>query len=674
MKSLPTWPKRKASPEPEPGPGDGDEPTEVKLALLSSLHATVDQETLLDILLAHEGSVSEASAALQASRHSGRKSSVIGYQQSLKQYALPSDTTSPTKKKPKLKKGSTLHLYDPDDVAEHTPCTIIHNFLPPEEADDLLRELLDEAKSFEKITFKLFDNVVSSPHTSGFFVESYDAVQAQKADYYYNGSKLTASLPLDDVRRITPQLTRVKPVVQEAVNREIKHRIKTRYPGGKKLQHQSPNPWVPNSAFVNCYNGAQEGVGWHSDQLTYLGPRAVIGSISLGVAREFRVRRVLPWDGDARRDLDRDAEGQMSIHLPHNSLLVMHAEMQEEWKHCIAPAPSIDPHPVAGVRRINITYRDYRQRMHPSFTPRCGCGVPFADTSTTGNLGAAEGPNPRHSLAPHHACPMAEQLAFPAASAALLEPHLPPDASSAAPRRRPFVTLTFATSLDSTLSLAPGVRTSLSGPGSKAMTHYLRSRHAAILVGVSTVLADDPALNCRIAGAEARQPRPVVVDPHLRWTPRRGDKVFEVFRGGVGLAPFVLTGVDAGEMPPESVRLLEEHGGKYIHVPSARTGAEGRMRFDWRDVLDALSAEGLSSVMVEGGGQVINSLLDPACHVLVDSVIVTIAPTWLGQGGVVVSPDRAKDDQGRPVPAARLSKVSWHPFGEDVVLCGKLQG
>ena len=183
---------------------------------------------------------------------------------------------------------------------------------------------------------------------------------------------------LQDVRRITPQLTRVKPIVQEAVNKEIQQRIKARYPGGKKLKYQSPDPWVPNSAFVNCYNGAQESVGWHSDQLTYLGPRAVIGSISLGVAREFRVRRVLPKDGDAAKpgESDGDAAGQISIHLPHNSLLVMHAEMQEEWKHCIAPASSIDPHPVAGVRRINITYRDYRQRMHPRHTPQCECTVP----------------------------------------------------------------------------------------------------------------------------------------------------------------------------------------------------------------------------------------------------------------------------------------------------------
>lgn len=104
--------------------------------------------------------------------------------------------------------------------------------------------------------------------------------------YLYNGARI------DDVRKITPQLDRVKPLVQQAVNREIQHRIRTRYPGGRKLQYQSPGPWSPNAAFVNCYNGPAESVGWHSDQLTYLGPRPVIGSLSLGVAREFRVRRI----------------------------------------------------------------------------------------------------------------------------------------------------------------------------------------------------------------------------------------------------------------------------------------------------------------------------------------------------------------------------------------------
>ncbi|OAA47707.1 ribokinase [Metarhizium rileyi] len=263
---------------------------------------------------------------------------------------------------------------------------------------------------------------------------------------------------------------------------------------------------------------------------------------------------------------------------------------------------------------------------------------------------------------------MSELLTFPDAAAASLKPHLPPADMQAS--KRPFVTLTFATSLDSSLALTPGVQTHLSGPGSKAMTHFLRSRHAAILVGVSTVLADNPGLSCRIEGSTS-QPRPIIIDPHLRWTPRATDKVLENCRSGTGLAPFILTGLEGTQVPKESAELIQRHGGKYLHVRSA-TPDKDRIRFDWNDVFQALLSEHLTSVMVEGGGQIINSLLNPSYHDLIDAVIVTIAPTWLGKGGVVVSPDRVCDAAGTPQAAARLSNVSWHPFGEDVVLCGKL--
>lgn len=103
------------------------------------------------------------------------------------------------------------------------------------------------------------------------------------------------------------------------------------------------------------------------------------GSLSLGVAREFRIRRIVPKDESVTTSNDSsDADlggGQISIHLPHNSLLVMHAGMQEEWKHSVAPALTIDPHPISKNRRINITYRHYKDGLHPKFTPKCQCGV-----------------------------------------------------------------------------------------------------------------------------------------------------------------------------------------------------------------------------------------------------------------------------------------------------------
>ena len=166
--------------------------------------------------------------------------------------------------------------------------------------------------------------------------------------------------------------------VRPTVNEEIAKRIKHHYPDGKKLKYQSPYEWVPNAAFVNSYQGGSESVGYHCDQLTYLGPRAIIGSLSLGVAREFRVRKIVARDDEeptGSKYQRADAGGQISIHLPHNSLLVMHAEMQEEWKHSIHPAPVIDPHPIAGNKRINVTYRYYRENFHPKYTPRCKCNV-----------------------------------------------------------------------------------------------------------------------------------------------------------------------------------------------------------------------------------------------------------------------------------------------------------
>ncbi|KAI1386357.1 GRF zinc finger domain-containing protein [Hypoxylon trugodes] len=370
--------KRKSSGEEDILLVDDNESTDVKLMILSSLHSNISQEALLEALLAHDGSVQAASASLADDRPGAskkqRNATTVGYQTSLKLFTPKSSSEerplSPKKAKLLSKKGATLHLYDPEDIAENTPCSIVHNFLPPDLANDLLKELLDEAASFEKASFKLFDNVVQSPHTSGFYVGSAAEVNTQKHDYYYNGAALT------DIRCLTPQLLRARPIVQEAVNKEIQTRMKTRYPGGRKLKYQSPDQWLPNCAFVNCYNGPQENLGYHSDQPTYIGPRAVIGSLSLGVAREFRVRRIVPKDSDNNPTDDSDAEGQISIHLPHNSLLVMHAEMQEEWKHSIAAAQAIDPHPIAGNRRINITYRDYKSSFHPKFTPRCKCRIP----------------------------------------------------------------------------------------------------------------------------------------------------------------------------------------------------------------------------------------------------------------------------------------------------------
>ncbi|KAI1210866.1 dihydrofolate reductase [Annulohypoxylon truncatum] len=304
-------------------------------------------------------------------------------------------------------------------------------------------------------------------------------------------------------------------------------------------------------------------------------------------------------------------------------------------------------------------------------------------------------------------------LIFPSPERETLEPHLPPPATGveddiSSSSDLPFVTLTYATSLDSALSLGPGIRTALSGPQSKAMTHYLRSRHDAICVGVGTAIADDPGLNSRLASecpaletspdaatagvgallglagkstADDTQhtftrhhPRPIVIDPKLRWDFTSESKVMRLARTGKGKAPYIITAVP---QPPESKRkLLEDLGGKFVVLSGPKSQDSdtdlSNRGFDWHTILAAVRSEGLRSIMIEGGGEVINSLLSHGNSHLVDSVIITLAPTWLGQGSVFVSPLRKTSPDGKLSAVARLTSTVWMPLGEDVVLCGKL--
>lgn len=268
-----------------------------------------------------------------------------------------------------------------------------------------------------------------------------------------------------------------------------------------------------------------------------------------------------------------------------------------------------------------------------------------------------------------------DALSFPTEQTDLILPYTPePFPGEHAPWSKPHVTLTFATSLDSNLSLAPGVQTPLSGPQSKAMTHYLRSKHDVILIGVGTAIADDPSLNCRIEGAggyggqgRIGQPRPVIVDPEGRWDFNSETKCIRLAWEGKAHGPWIIT---KKMISDDKRRILDDCDGQVFVIEGAPLSEDPLGRIRWVDILKLLSFEYQKSVMIEGGGSVINDLLSPTNIDLVDSVIVTVAPTWLGRGGVQVCPE-AREENGVRVPVARLTDVKWVPLGEDVVLCGR---
>ena len=246
-------------------------------------------------------------------------------------------------------------------------------------------------------------------------------------------------------------------------------------------------------------------------------------------------------------------------------------------------------------------------------------------------------------------------------SALKLPPQVPDFLSGYLPvtraRRFPFVTLTYATSLDSHLSLRPGVQTALSGPETKALTHHLRLHHDAILIGASTAVADDPGLNSRLPSATLEaQPQPVVLDPQFRWMLTADARAIATARSGRGKAPIVLVSEERYDRDDPRVKVLEEVGGRVETLPG--------LRWAWAEILKTLGRLGLRSVMVEGGGTVINHLLMQENLKFVDSVVITVAPVYLGRGGVNVSPERAQEKEA----AVRFPNVRWCTLGSDVVM------
>ncbi len=220
--------------------------------------------------------------------------------------------------------------------------------------------------------------------------------------------------------------------------------------------------------------------------------------------------------------------------------------------------------------------------------------------------------------------------------------------SAAAHRRRtgrPFITLSYAQSLDGSIADRPGRPLALSGPQAMALTHSLRAAHQAILVGIGTVLADNPRLNVRLA--EGPDPQPVVVDSRLRF-PSYANLLKN------RRSPLIATNAGAD---PERLQALEAAGARVLVLP----GANGWV--DLAGLLEELGAMGIDSVMVEGGAQIITSFLASR---LVDQVVLTIAPMLVGGLRVVNHLGRSSR---RSFP--RLKNLSYQQRGDDLVLRGE---
>lgn len=181
----------------------------------------------------------------------------------------------------------------------------------------------------------------------------------------------------------------------------------------------------------------------------------------------------------------------------------------------------------------------------------------------------------------------------------------------------PYLALKLALSTDGKLARAAGERTAITGDEANQEVHRLRAGFEAILVGSGTVLTDDPRLTARGDPRPRVPPVRIVVDSRAR-LPLDG-----VLLRDPGTAPvWVVTGPDAD---PDRVRRIEAVGARVVPAAGAPAG------IDLDRMLRQLRADGIHSILCEGGARLASSLLD---HDLVERQYLFHAPRFLGEGGV----------------------------------------
>ncbi len=213
---------------------------------------------------------------------------------------------------------------------------------------------------------------------------------------------------------------------------------------------------------------------------------------------------------------------------------------------------------------------------------------------------------------------------------------------------RPFVTAKWALSLGGQSAARTGKSLYMTGPAARQEVHRLRAQHDAVLVGISTALADDPQLTVRDAAGTS--PLRVVLD-------------------------------SAGRLPP-SARLLSAEGRTIVYVaedisPERLKALSARAevvplgrgpRLPLNGVLEDLGRRDVTSLLVEGGATVHGSFFDEG---LVDRVAVFVAPLVLGGG--TAPPGVAGLGVESPAAGLRITGGTWHILGEDAYFTGMVE-
>ena len=215
---------------------------------------------------------------------------------------------------------------------------------------------------------------------------------------------------------------------------------------------------------------------------------------------------------------------------------------------------------------------------------------------------------------------------------------------------RPRVTIHYAQTLDGRIATRTGQSQWISGEASLRLAHELRAAHQAVMVGVGTILADNPRLTVRLV--EGPSPRRIVVDSTLR-LPLDARVLTD------GAADTIVA--TTPRAPEDRIMAVRCRGADVVVVPADAGG-----RVDLGQLLRRLAARGITALLIEGGRELITSALRAR---LVDRLIVCIAPKVIGAGVEAVG-DLQIDRMSEALTFARVRVTT---VGEDVIFDGQFQ-
>ncbi len=218
--------------------------------------------------------------------------------------------------------------------------------------------------------------------------------------------------------------------------------------------------------------------------------------------------------------------------------------------------------------------------------------------------------------------------------------------------RHPFVVLKLAATLDGRIATRSGDARWVTGPQARAFVHQLRHGMDAIMVGIGTVLADDPELTTRLEQGGGIDPVRVVLDSRLTISPEA-----RMLNQSSAAETLIICGPEA---PEEKGARLREKGACLIQLPLA----EGRI--DLKLLMKELGARGLTSLLIEGGAQVAAASLKDG---IVDKVHFFYAPKIMGGDGIPICTGKGPEKMSECLP---VSRTTVSRAGEDILVTGYL--